>query len=180
MCYYGLSTPSEWNSRENGADPDEVAEDVRYRYGSEGLGQERREVDVRHQYDTGSRTRRRSILPDTRLGPTSTLEVTLTLGRTKRRDREPRRWRYHIKRQYQRAREVVNDRLRIAIEDRADRHVTEEGSHEIEVGLQVWLYLDRKKEGYDRKLAHMWHGPFRVIELCERRALRGEVLGTTY
>ena len=56
----------------------------------------------------------------------STLEATLPLGSTKRRDREPRRWRYHIQRQYQRARKVVNDRLRIVIEDRADLHITEE------------------------------------------------------
>ena len=92
--------------------------------------------------------------------PRSTLEATLPLGSTKKRDQEPRRWRYHIQRQYQRAREVVNNRLRIAIQDRADRHNTEEESHEIEVGSQVWLYLDRVKEGYARKLAHMWHGPF--------------------
>ena len=44
--------------------------DVRYRYVSEGLGRVRREVDVRHQYGTGSRTRRYFILPDPRLGPT--------------------------------------------------------------------------------------------------------------
>ena len=47
--------------------------------------------------------------------PRSTLEATLPLGSTKRWDHEPRRWRYHIQRQYHRARKVVNDRLRIAI-----------------------------------------------------------------
>jgi hypothetical protein len=112
--------------------------------------------------------------------PRSTLEATLPLGSTKRRDQEPRRWRYHIQRQYQRAREVVNNRLRIAIQDRADRHNTEEESHEIEVGSQVWLYLDRVKEGYARKLAHMWHGPFRVRELCGRHAARLEIADTPY
>ena len=73
----------------------------------------------------------------------STLESTLPLGSAKRRDREPRRWRYHIQRQHQRAKEVVNDRLRIAIQDRADQHNNEDGSHEIDVGSHVWLYLDR-------------------------------------
>ena len=32
--------------------------------------------------------------------PRSTMEATLPLGSTKRRDREPRRWRYHIQRKY--------------------------------------------------------------------------------
>ena len=90
--------------------------------------------------------------------PRSTLEATLHLGSTKRRDQDPRIWRYHMERHYHRAREAVNDRLRIAIQDWADRHNTEDGSHEIEVGSKVWIYLDRVKEGYARKLAHMWHG----------------------
>jgi hypothetical protein len=31
-------------------------------------------------------------------------------------------------------------------------------------GSRVWLYLHWVKEGYARKLAHMWHGPFRVVD----------------
>ena len=54
--------------------------------------------------------------------PRSTLEATLLLGSTKPRDRDPRRWRYRIQRQDQRARSVMNDRLKVAIQDRADRH----------------------------------------------------------
>uniref|UniRef100_H3H7G7 Chromo domain-containing protein n=1 Tax=Phytophthora ramorum TaxID=164328 RepID=H3H7G7_PHYRM len=46
--------------------------------------------------------------------------------------------------------------------------------------MQVWLYLDRVKEGYARKLAHMWHGPFRVIEMLDNHAARLEVAGTNY
>ena len=99
--------------------------------------------------------------------PRSRLESTLPLGSTKRQVREPRRWWYHIKRPYQRARKVINDRLRIAIQGRADRLNTEEGSHEIEVVSQVWIYLYWVKEGYAWNLAYMWHGPFRVIELEE-------------
>ena len=49
--------------------------------------------------------------------PRSTMEATLPLGSTKRWDQEPRRWLYQIQRQYQRARKVFNDRLRIAIQD---------------------------------------------------------------
>lgn len=112
--------------------------------------------------------------------PRSTLEATLPLGSTRRRDCQPRRWRYHIQRQYQRAREAVNVRLKEAIQTRADLHNEGCEPHGIEPGTQVWLYLDRVKEGYARKLAHMWHGPFRVIEMCGDHAVRLEIAGTPY
>lgn len=57
---------------------------------------------------------------------------------------------------------MVNDRLKTAIQDRDDRHNEDQESHGIQRGLQVWLYWDRVKEGYARKVAYMWHGPFRV------------------
>ncbi|OWZ07070.1 reverse transcriptase, partial [Phytophthora megakarya] len=44
----------------------------------------------------------------------------------------------------------------------------------------LWLYLDRVKPGYARKLAHMWHGPFRVVELVSAYAVRLETNGTPY
>ncbi|CAI5722011.1 unnamed protein product [Peronospora effusa] len=112
--------------------------------------------------------------------PRSTLEATLPLGSTRRWDRDPRRWRYHVQRHYQRAREAVNERLRTAIQTRADRHNENLKPHEIEPGVQVWLYLDRVKEGYARKLAHMWHGPFRVKEMCGDHAVRLDIAGTPY
>ncbi|POM68506.1 LOW QUALITY PROTEIN: Reverse transcriptase [Phytophthora palmivora] len=87
--------------------------------------------------------------------PRSTLEAMLPLGSTRRRDRELRRWRYRIQKQYQQAREQVNERLRDAIQERAERHNETVLPHKIEVGTQVWLYIDRVKEGYTRKLAHM-------------------------
>ena len=95
-------------------------------------------------------------------------------------DQDPRRWRYNIQRQYQRARAVVNERLKTAIQDRADHNNADLDPTNIKVGSQVWLYLDRVKEGYARKLAHMWHGPFRVAELCGECAVRLEIAGTPY
>ncbi|KAL4109209.1 hypothetical protein PRIC1_000912 [Phytophthora ramorum] len=89
--------------------------------------------------------------------PRSTLEAALPVRSTRRRDRESRRWRFHMQSQYRRARE-----------------------QEIEAGAQVWLYLDRVKEGYARKLAHMWHGPFRVVEMVGNHAARLEIAGTEY
>ena len=48
------------------------------------------------------------------------------------------------------------------------------------MGTQVSLYLDRVKDGYARKLAHMWHGPFGVAEVCGDHAARLELAGTPY
>ena len=87
--------------------------------------------------------------------PRSTLEATLPLGSTKPRDRDARRWRYGIQRQYQRARAVVNERMEVAVRDRADRYDEDQDSLDIDEDSRVWLYLDRVKEGYARKIAHM-------------------------
>ncbi|OWY91509.1 hypothetical protein PHMEG_00039889 [Phytophthora megakarya] len=75
---------------------------------------------------------------------------------------------------------AVNESLRDAIKSRADQHNENVRPHRIEEGTQVWLYLDRVKEGYARKLAHMWHGPFRVTELIGNHAARLETAGSGY
>ncbi|POM59419.1 hypothetical protein PHPALM_31855 [Phytophthora palmivora] len=72
----------------------------------------------------------------------------IPLGSTRRRDREPRRWRYRIQKQYQLVSEQVNEKLREAIQGRADRHNETVRPYKIEVGTKVWLYLDQIKEGY--------------------------------
>ncbi|OWY98813.1 hypothetical protein PHMEG_00030325 [Phytophthora megakarya] len=33
-----------------------------------------------------------------------------------------------------------------------------------EVGDSVWLYLARVRPGLTKKLAHLWHGPFRILK----------------
>ena len=75
---------------------------------------------------------------------------------------------------------MVNERVKSAIQDRADHNNSDLDPTNIKVGSQVWLYLDRVKEGYARKLAHMLHGPFRVTELCGECAVRLEIAGTPY
>ncbi|GMF29423.1 unnamed protein product [Phytophthora fragariaefolia] len=112
--------------------------------------------------------------------PRSTLEAPIPVGSTCRQDRDPRRWRYQIQRHHRQARAQVNERLREAIADRADSHNETARPHQIEAGSRVWLYLDRVKEGYAHKLAHMWHGPLRVVEKVEEFAVRIEVAGTEY
>ncbi|OWY92092.1 reverse transcriptase [Phytophthora megakarya] len=66
-------------------------------------------------------------------------------------DLDQRDWDEH----YQQAREQVNQRLREAISDRADQHNDIVRPHQVEVGSRVWLYLDRVREGYAKKLAHL-------------------------
>ncbi|OWZ17368.1 hypothetical protein PHMEG_0008698 [Phytophthora megakarya] len=55
-----------------------------------------------------------------------------------------------------------------------------EGSHcrSIEAGSRDWLYLDRVKEGYAGKLAHQWHGPFRVAEKVNEFSVKLEIADT--
>ncbi|OWZ20245.1 reverse transcriptase [Phytophthora megakarya] len=70
--------------------------------------------------------------------------------------------------------------LREAIADRASRHNEDAGSHQIEAVSRVWLYLDRGKVGYAWKLAHLWHGPFRVAEKINELSIKLDIAGTGY
>ncbi|OWZ10897.1 reverse transcriptase [Phytophthora megakarya] len=47
-------------------------------------------------------------------------------------------------------------------------------------GSRVWLYLDRVREGYAKKLAHLWHGPFHVAEKIGEYAVRLKIAGSAY
>ena len=72
------------------------------------------------------------------------------------------------------------NRLKEAIQDRADHHNQYRDVLDICSGSQVLLFLDRVKKGYARKLAHMWHGPFRVIYKCGDHGARLGIAGTPY
>ena len=74
----------------------------------------------------------------------------------------------------------MNSRLKEAIQDRADQHNQDRDLLDICSGSQAWIFLDRVKEGYARKLAHMWHGRFRLIDKCGDHAARLEIEGTPY
>ena len=71
---------------------------------------------------------------------------------------------------------MINDGLKAAILGRADQHNADHDLLEINCGSQVWLDLDRVKVGY----ARMWHGPFRVADICDDHAVRLEIAGTPY
>ncbi|POM74844.1 Hypothetical protein PHPALM_8134 [Phytophthora palmivora] len=102
--------------------------------------------------------------------PRFTLEAVIPVGSTRKHDRDPRRWRYQIQRYYQQVREQVNRWLREAISDRADLHNQEIRPHQIEVGSR----------GYAKKLAHLWHGPFRIVEKVGEHAVKLEIAGSGY
>ncbi|OWY91010.1 hypothetical protein PHMEG_00040582 [Phytophthora megakarya] len=85
-----------------------------------------------------------------------------------------------IQRHYKTARAQALELIRKAVDTRATRQNARATEHAIQRGSQVWLYLDRVKPGYARKLAHLWHGPFRVAELVSAYAVRLETNGTSY
>ena len=66
----------------------------------------------------------------------------------------------------------MKSRLQEAIQDRADQPNKDRDLLYICSVSQVWLFMDRVKEGYARKLAHMWHGPFVVVDKCGDHSMR--------
>uniref|UniRef100_M4BPC1 Uncharacterized protein n=1 Tax=Hyaloperonospora arabidopsidis (strain Emoy2) TaxID=559515 RepID=M4BPC1_HYAAE len=76
-----------------------------------GLGQVRRAVDVCGHRD---RVREDFFYLVHGWDARSTLEATLPIVNVRRQDSEPRRWRYRIQSQYQRAREQVDEKLQEA------------------------------------------------------------------
>ncbi|OWZ03236.1 hypothetical protein PHMEG_00025067 [Phytophthora megakarya] len=46
-----------------------------------------------------------------------------------------------------------------------------------EEGSRVWLYMERVKPGLTKKLAHRWHGPFRIKQKADEFAFELELSG---
>ncbi|OWZ12442.1 reverse transcriptase [Phytophthora megakarya] len=72
-----------------------------------------------------------------------------------------KRWRYHIQKYYRQTREHDNQRLRQAIADQTDTH-------------------NDLREEYAMKLAHLWHGQFRVAEKIGEYAVKLDVARSAY
>ncbi|KAE9293663.1 hypothetical protein PR003_g24450 [Phytophthora rubi] len=49
-----------------------------------------------------------------------------------------------------------------------------------ETGDAVWLYIPKVQPGLSRKLAHLWHGPFRIEEIQDDLRVRLKVEDTGY
>jgi hypothetical protein len=81
-------------------------------------------------------------------------------------------WRERVQQDYERAMGYALKSQQAEKEKRANSHnmrrrmkEDEDGQmveEEIKEGDLVWLYINKVKTGYKKKLAHLWHGPFRV------------------
>ena len=81
-------------------------------------------------------------------------------------------WRRTVQADYQKALALAEKRQQQAKKKRADKHNETRRTKEDEYGTKVeedikagdlvWLYINKVKTGYKKKLAHLWHGPFRV------------------
>ncbi|OWY97653.1 reverse transcriptase, partial [Phytophthora megakarya] len=60
------------------------------------------------------------------------------------------------------------------------RQLTDRLKEGFEVGDSVWLYLARVRPGLTKKLAHLWHGPFRILGKGSDYRYRLHVEGTEY
>lgn len=108
------------------------------------------------------------------------MEATLALGNRDQHDAIANRWRFQIQRHYTDARARVSKQI---AEAQADRSVMQsERALEIAFapGSLVWLFIDRVKVGYARKLAHQWHGPFVIAEIVEEFAVKLETRDADY
>ncbi|KAH9140247.1 hypothetical protein LEN26_005298, partial [Aphanomyces euteiches] len=62
---------------------------------------------------------------------------------------------------------MAHDLLCQAVKRRAEAHNAQlppAVDERIKVGDLVWVYIDQVKSGVKKKLAHLWHGPFRVLD----------------
>ncbi|GMF23349.1 unnamed protein product [Phytophthora fragariaefolia] len=80
-------------------------------------------------------------------------------------------WRRKIQRQYSYAIACAEDpqkrckRHRSAIQTQKWKELSEKLKSGFEKGDSVWLYILKGQPSLSRKLAHMWHGPFRIEEM---------------
>ncbi|KAE8965922.1 hypothetical protein PF010_g29408 [Phytophthora fragariae] len=95
-------------------------------------------------------------------------------------------WRRKFQRDYSYALACAEDLQVQAKKTRSDvqtqkwKGLTERLKTGFEKGDAVWLYIPKVQTGLSRKLAHMWHGPFRIDEVHDDFRVRLKVEGTSY
>jgi len=95
-------------------------------------------------------------------------------------------WRRKIQRDYSYALACAKNlkkkakRARSAEQTRKWKELSERIKSGFEVGDAVWLYIPKVQTGLSRKLAHLWHGPFRIEEMHDDFRVKLKVEDTGY
>ncbi|GMF45520.1 unnamed protein product [Phytophthora fragariaefolia] len=89
-------------------------------------------------------------------------------------------WRREVNRQQEIALKMAKDVNENSVGNPEDAEETstpvgESPKYLFEPGDRVWLYMERVKPGLTKKLAHRWHGPFRVKRKVEEYAYELEL-----
>ena len=95
-------------------------------------------------------------------------------------------WRVKNQRQYEymqaNARRLQENAKRARAEERNEawENLADKYKAGFEVGDAVWLYIAKVKPGLSKKLAHPWHGPFRIVEKSQELMCKIKTQGTAY
>ncbi|KAH9076241.1 hypothetical protein Ae201684P_012729 [Aphanomyces euteiches] len=88
-------------------------------------------------------------------------------------------WRQQLYHQHAHCMDMARLLVKQAVEERARQHnegLPADVDTRIRVGDAVWVYIDKVKPGVKLKLAHLWHGPFRVVNRLKNYASEVEVV----
>ncbi|GMF43542.1 unnamed protein product [Phytophthora fragariaefolia] len=95
-------------------------------------------------------------------------------------------WRRKMQRQYGYAIACAEDlqkkvkRQRAEIQTKKWKELSERLKSGFEKGDSEWLYIPKGQPGLSRKLAHMWHGPFRIEEIYDDFQVKLKVTDSGY
>ncbi|OWZ00153.1 hypothetical protein PHMEG_00028727 [Phytophthora megakarya] len=87
-------------------------------------------------------------------------------------------WRRKFQRDYSYARACAKDLQKKAKRLRSEAQTQTKSG--FERGDAVWLYIPNAQPGLSRKLAHLWHGPFRIDEVHDDFRVKLKIDGTGY
>ncbi|OWZ06299.1 hypothetical protein PHMEG_00021464 [Phytophthora megakarya] len=71
-------------------------------------------------------------------------------------------------------------RARSAAQTRKWRELSDRVKAGFEAGDSVWLYIPKVRTGLSCKLAHLWHGPFRIDEIHDNFRVKLKILAIGY
>ena len=113
--------------------------------------------------------------------PRNSIEAMLSVDQGEKRYSEAAEWRRAITRDYQYAREwalELQEKAKVARKDRHNDSIAlRTRTDKIVAGSRVWVYVPHVKAGFAKKLAHLWHGPFRVVTVDRHVMCKLDVRG---